>query len=366
MKRCSLLVLTSLMTFTCCGGSNPALEVKMDQVIDITIHTELVSNFFQSEKYDYADLPAEVNGRTNQGDNLPIQISWKTNNLNLDYKLVLDDFQQKLEYTVRGDKFNFYNYKLDTPYSVHIEYGNYISEPITFTTPKGFTRTINVEGVSNFRDLGDTDHIKQGLLYRCMTFENNTISGSEYKEITAKGIEELRRLGIKSEMDLRKANEIGDYEVEGETAKYAGLEGFDYRFLPLHYGGSNIIAYTGTVDGVYYDNPAVIKELLEYMAVEDNYPMAFHCVRGTDRTGCIAYIIKGLLGVDEDDINKDFIFSDFYNIGSPVRMENNKYSALFKKEEGETLKDKISNYLQNKIGVSEANINSIINILKVE
>lgn len=360
MKRCSLLVLTSLMTFTSCGGSNPALEVKMDQVTDITIHTELVSNFFQSEKYDYVDLPAEVNGRTNQGDNLPIQISWKTNNLNLDYKLVLDDSSKKLEYTVKGDKFNFYNYKLNTSYKAHIEYEDYISEPVTFVTPNGYSRTLKVEGVSNFRDLGDSSHIKQGLIYRCMTFENNTIDGSEYDGATEAGIKELHNLGIKSEIDLRKVSEVG----EEEGNKYAGLDGFDYQLFPLHYGGSNIIAYKGTVDGVTYDNPAVIKQLLEYMAVESHYPMAFHCVRGTDRTGCIAYIIKGLLGFEEDSINRDFIFSNFYNIGSPVRMENNKYAALFKKEEGDTLKDKISNYLQSKIGVSEANINSIINILK--
>lgn len=367
MKKYSLLVLTSLIVFSSCGGSTP-LQVVINPVdgSQIVIHREIVSNFFNSEDYDYVSLPAEINARTDQGDNNPIKLSWNSTSLVSEYKVVLSDEDQTLTYLTNSNSFDFYNYKLHTTYEAHVEVGNYISEPISFTTPSGFSRTIKVEGVSNFRDLGGYGNFKQGLIYRSVTFENNTISGSEYTEITDRGIAELHNLGIKAEIDLRKADEIGDYPVIEGNAKYTGLEGIDYQFKPLHYGGSNIIAYKGTVGDTYYDNPKVIKEVLEYMADQSHYPMVFHCVRGTDRTGCIAYILKGLLGIEEEYILKDFIFSDFYNIGSPVRLENNKYAALFKKEEGATLKEQISNYLINKMEVSEGTINSIIEILKAE
>ena len=356
MKRYGLLILTSLMTFTACGESTP-IKAELETVKDIKIHSEMVSNFFQSENYDYSNLPAEVDARTNLGDNLPIHITWKSSVDNQKWNIVFKENNNTVTYSVRGNEFDFFNYKLNTEYKIHLELDNYISEPISFTTPSGYVRTLKVEGVSNFRDLGGYGNIKQGLLYRSMTFENNTIQGSEYKDITANGISELRRLGIKSEIDLRREDERGD--------KYGTIEGINYQFKPLHYGGSAIIDYTGTYRDVYYDNPAKIKEILDFMAVADNYPMDFHCTRGADRTGCIAYIIRGLLGEDEDYILKDYIFTDFYNIGGPIRLENNKYASKFKAEEGETLQEKIYNYLNTKLGVSKDNLNSIINILKV-
>ena len=363
MKKFGLLILTSLVTCISCGDS-VVIEAKIDPIdAQISIHQEDVSNFYQSSDYDYSSLPATVNAGRNVGDNNPIEISWTSNaSSNQRYKVVLNDGEQTLNYTVKGNSFEFYNYKLNTTYQVHLETGNYRSESASFTTPSGFTRTIKVEGVPNFRDLGGYGNIKQGLLYRCMTLENNTIYGSEYVDIPQKGNNELLNLGIKSEIDLRKESERGE--------NFNKIPSINYQFKPLYYGGENILTYKDSD----YDNPAILKEIFEFMAVETNYPMIFHCVRGTDRTGCIAFVIKGLLGVAEEFLKKDFIFSNFYNIGSPVRLEaienpkspssTQKYVNVLKQEEGNNLQEKIYNYLKNKIGVSEENINSIINILK--
>lgn len=361
MKRYGLLILTSLMTFTACGESNPPLEVEIDPVdsSQIKVHSDGVSAFYNSSAYDYTDarnVYPQVDAHTNLGNNLPIHLSWKSNDTSANLKLVLDDSVQKLEYTVKGEGFDFYNYKLNTTYSAHIEYGNYISKAISFITPNGFVRTINVEGVDNFRDLGGYGGIKQGLLYRSLTFENNTITGAKYTEITSNGIKELHNLGIKSEIDVRKEDERGD--------KYGTISGINYVFKPLTYGGNNVMTYK--------DNLANLKDIFDYMANRNNYPMVFHCIRGTDRTGAIAIVLKGLLGVEEEFLKKDFIFSDFYNIGSPVRLESiqhanpaaDKLMNSLKAAEGDTLQEKIYNFLQSKIGVSKENIDSIIDILK--
>ncbi len=37
-----------------------------------------------------------------------------------------------------------------------------------------------------------------------------------------------------------------------------------------------------------------------------NYPIDFHCIAGADRTGSLAFILNGLLGVDPDDLRRDW------------------------------------------------------------
>ena len=118
-----------------------------------------------------------------------------------------------------------------------------------------------------------------------------------------------------------------------------------------------------------------IQSIFNDLGDRGNYPLDIHCVRGTDRTGCIAYLIKGLMGVDEDMIYRDFLFSDFYNIGSPVKLESIYYEAnpnavtryvnVIKQTEGATLKDKIFNYLtSNKVGVPADALNNMMAILR--
>ena len=111
------------------------------------------------------------------------------------------------------------------------------------------------------------------------------------------------------------------------------------------------------------------------LANEDNYPLDFHCIRGTDRTGCIAFVVKALLGIEEEMLKKDFIFSNFYNIGTQVKLDSIEYTInpnaeskflnIIKKEEGENLKEKTYNCLLNRVGVEKEQIDKIIEILQV-
>lgn len=364
MKKGLIVLFSSLFAVISCNSSTP-LTLKVNGFEITNIHSTTVSNFYLSEEYDYSNLPPEVNARVNQGDNLPINITWESNaSEEAKYQLTFKEKDQTLHYEVVGKSFDFKNYKLNTSYELQIEVESTKSEVINFTTPKGYVRTIFIDGVDNFRDLGDGEKIKQGLLYRSMTFENNTIDKNDVHSISEEGLKEVINLGIKNEIDLRKSDEVG--ELAGK------LEGINYQFMPLFYGGQNILTYKSAE----YNNPEMIKNIVEFMAKEENYPMDFHCVRGTDRTGCIAFVIKGLLGVEEEFLKKDFIFSNFYNIGSSVKLESIEYTInpsavtryvnVLKQESGDTLQEKIYNYLHNKIGVSEEDLNSIINILKVD
>ena len=43
----------------------------------------------------------------------------------------------------------------------------------------------------------------------------------------------------------------------------------------------------------------------------ENYPIYFHCIGGADRTGSLAYVLNGVLGVDRHELETDWE-STFY------------------------------------------------------
>ena len=360
-----MLLLTALGVTSCNQEESNPYKATISEVKDIKVHSELVTSYFENEKYDHTGLPYEANGRNEIGDNQPINITWESNyEGEQEYHLVFkDDDNQVLNYYVKGNSFEFKNYKLETHYDLEIEIEGKKSGSTSFDTPKGYVRTITIDGVANFRDLGALEGIKQGLLYRSMTFENNTVKDKKNPtKITEEGKKEVLNLGIKSEIDLRKTDERGvDHGV---------IEGVNYQFMPLYYGGRNILTYKSDE----YNNPENVKKIFEFLAVKENYPVDFHCVRGTDRTGCIAFVTGALLGVDEISLKRDFMFSNYYYIGSMVKLDSIEYTInpqsverylnVLKLEEGDTLQEKTFNYLKNKIGVSEVNLNNIISILK--
>ena len=61
--------------------------------------------------------------------------------------------------------------------------------------------------------------------------------------------------------------------------------------------------------------------MLEVVAGKNLY---FHCRIGTDRTGTVAYVLEGLLGVPEEDRVEDYELSFFYGLVRVHRYHNEK------------------------------------------
>lgn len=405
MKMMNKMLFTSLIavTLTACGGKKKtepkpspsgeltptvtatptptepevSIDIALQEIGEIDNHTELQKEFFALEQYDYSNFPAEVNARKDYGNNLPISFTWNVDssvNEAFTYTISIskdEELLNPLVFTTTVGEFDFINYELSTKYyaNIEVEYKDktYSSNVISFTTPSDGFRTIDVDGVTNFRDLGGHGHIKQGMIYRSATFENNTCYDPA-KSITKKGIEQIKQLGIKTEIDLRKTDEVT------KDGSAAGIE--NYLLCPLYYGGQNILTYKGSSGGVSYNNPEVIKGIFDELAKEENYPLDFHCVRGTDRTGCLAFLIEALLGESEETLYRDYIYSNYYNIGSSVKFENieytknpsatTKYVNVLRQAEGENLQEKTYNYLSSdKVGVSTETLDAIIDLLKV-
>ena len=110
-------------------------------------------------------------------------------------------------------------------------------------------------------------------------------------------------------------------------------------------------------------NKTRLKDLFNYFADEANYPIAFHCSIGTDRTGLVAFLLNGVLGVSKEDLYRDYIFSNFgliYNMRTAKTID--EYLTTIEASSGDKLKDKFYNYLTS-VGVSSLSLDKIKNIM---
>ena len=152
-------------------------------------------------------------------------------------------------------------------------------------------------------------------------------------------------LNIKSEIDLRliENNEVGSYE------KSALGSGINYYQCPMSYDGNILV-----------NNKNMVKNIFDLLSDKTNYPLIYHCNIGTDRTGLITYLLNGLLGVNQEDLFIDYEFSNFGLINGTRSKESIKktYVKTIDETEGETLSEKISNYLQE-IGITSNQIETI-------
>ena len=272
-------------------------------------------------------------------------------------------------------------------------YSNDTSEVGSFTTKQSAVRAISVDGVSNVRDLGGykvgSGNVNYGLLYRGGKL-NGTVNG---EAVTDEGkATMLNRLGIKTEIDLRSESDDG-----GQTQNAIG-ENVKYVKIPLGQY-ANVIDYESwrnlgkdKVSGGYDANyKNAIKGLFELLADESNYPVYFHCNAGADRTGTLALLINGLLGVDEQSLIKDYELTTFSRYGRRLRSgvaEDGKSftsSGIMQNDGGNyvamglfidalksnytvngTINEAVYNYLIEYIGLSNETIDRIKGILLSE
>lgn len=272
-------------------------------------------------------------------------------------------------------------------------YSNDTSEVGSFTTKQSAVRAISVDGVSNVRDLGGykvgNGNVNYGLLYRGGKL-NGTANG---EAVTDEGkATMLNRLGIKTEIDLRSESDDG-----GQTQNAIG-ENVKYVKIPLGQY-ANVIDYESwrnlgkdKVSGGYdANNKNAIKGLFELLANESNYPVYFHCNAGADRTGTLALLINGLLGVDEQSLIKDYELTTFSRYGRRLRSgveEDGKSftsSGIMQNDGGNyvamglfidalkanytvngTINEAVYNYLIEYIGLSNETIDRIKGILLSE
>ena len=244
------------------------------------------------------------------------------------------------------------NLQINTTYYWYLQNGDAKSKVETFEVKSHAPRVLDIDGLTNARDLGgyitdDGTYTNQGLIYRTSRLNENE---STLPLITKAGVAEMtKHLKIKSELDLRR---VDNNENGGITESPLG-EGVNYYSVPMKSGGNCILL-----------NEDVIKNAFEVLGNKENYPVVIHCSIGTDRTGMLCFLINALLGVSEEDLYKDYLFSNFADIGgnrTPSTITT--YIKLLKNESGSTLAEKTKNYLLG-IDVSLEDINTVIEMMK--
>ena len=213
---------------------------------------------------------------------------------------------------------------------------------------------------SNGRDIGgwataDGKRVKQGKIYRSGQLEY--CSFQEGSETYQKMDMLYDVLGIRVDIDLRtveNVNYYADWKAEWDTGsdnvcKWSGIgpdvERFTIEWETLGKGPSegNPYVYDGkygcqfpSYSGFYnsmsidykvgdttktYTQTAAQNKIAVWAAfnrihqavVVDKEPVIFHCSHGKDRTGSLALVIHGLLGVSEANIKRDFATAWFCN-----------------------------------------------------
>lgn len=166
-----------------------------------------------------------------------------------------------------------------------------IQTPFANSTKSGTLKPLDARRyikttAQNVRDIGgwacDGGTVKYGLLFR---------GGALASTDRAVMVDEL---GIMHDLDLRGTN---------EAALTASPLGDDVYYTCA----KNMAWYTLAAD-CWKTNLSTI-----FDAVTHNEPVYFHCSAGADRTGTLACIIEGLLGVSQSDIDKDYELTCFYS-----------------------------------------------------
>ena len=234
--------------------------------------------------------------------------------------------------------------------------GEEINSNVVYTakfTTKDSPRCLEIEGVSNTRDIGgielkDGKRIKQGMIYRGGKLEGITEEGKEFF---------LNYLGLATDLDLRTPGEGGAGSISplGSSVKYVNIDG---RY------------YTGS-KGITNDlGKELFAQEIRLFANPDNYPIYIHCSLGRDRTGTLVMVLEGLLGANINYLMMDYELSVFSVTGtldnaSISAIRNNikaTYDYINNNYEGANFSEKTENYLLS-IGITAEEIQTIRDLL---
>ena len=210
---------------------------------------------------------------------------------------------------VTRNRVGFNNLKIGTTYYFYVDTpDDGIIYEDSFTTSSEIIRNMYISGVTNARDLGgypiqDNKTLNQGVIYRTSKLNDDDEEEVSVR-ISDRGINTmLKTMKVKTEIDLRRTdnNEVGGLKegtsVLGKSVKY-------YQ-CPMDYNQD----YVGGED-----NDTSLRKVFSILGNKDNYPLFFHCSIGTDRTGYVAHLINAMLGVKEEHLWRDYLFSNFANI----------------------------------------------------
>jgi protein-tyrosine phosphatase len=250
------------------------------------------------------------------------------------------------------------------------------------TEKEGYTvaeRTLPVEGMNNFRDMGgyetaDGHTVKWGKLYRSDHIHNATENGVSY----------LNKLGIHTIIDYRSDDEISKYPnkrltpepktVHLDPAAHAAELAAQFqsskenedinlitKIIEQQKAGTlvnqaDVVLKQYRVFANKEESKRAFAEMLRVVAQPDASAVVQHCRGGKDRTGFGAMLVLGVLGVRKEDLIADYLLT------AKNREERNrvKMEGYKKLTTDQSVLDHLYSFIDTKSEFLEASIDTII------
>ncbi|HUC36171.1 MAG TPA: tyrosine-protein phosphatase [Acidimicrobiales bacterium] len=169
-------------------------------------------------------------------------------------------------------------------------------------------RRIALSGCFNFRDLGgypaaEGRRVRWRRLFRADGLAR--LDSADCALLTELGLATVIDLRTRGELDERGSVPLERFEV-------------DYHHLPLidvlppeqdmaRYGEPAFV--TGRYRQILSEGSFEVARAIEVLASPRALPAVFHCSAGKDRTGVLAAVVLGLLGVPDEVIVEDYALS---------------------------------------------------------
>ena len=311
--KCTVCNYAKTEVIAATGGNEPEGSFTFD---DAALNTPQEIHTANQKKYlnlgiQYYNITASnldscsAKGNSNQSTPNKVTVSW---NYTAPEGKTVSKFQllygQRSDlgdaYTVEGTTANsvsFYNpYLGDNYFKVIANFADGSKEASQIKVFKVDTqapRNLSAGNMPNVRDMGGRTtyaggKIKQGLIYRGAgnRFDNRSSVNDECKSVLTK------QLKIKTEINVANGTS-NNLNFSGVTVKDCFM---DYGATPY----SNLAR-----------NAERVRQVMDVLADEANYPVFYHCRIGTDRTGITGMMIGGLLGIQFNEVFQDYCFSNF-------------------------------------------------------
>ena len=251
----------------------------------------------------------------------------------------------------------------DTHYNYEVKAGDKVLTKGEFDT-YGLVRQLFFKvQVRNIRDLGgweteDGKKVRYRKVYRGGRFLTGYLSNP--------GKEDVKAEGIKAQLDLRGVDDV----LTPDECTLIGIAE-DYEFCAP-------VIEEGYI-WLLRDEPEKTRQLMQFImdCVDKDKPVIFHCSLGRDRTGTVAMMVLGLLGVPEGDISQEYELTQFSAHG--YATSNGEKTKMYRTvdyklaanyiwdnfvDEGESFSDGVEKYLLS-IGITQADIDKFrTNMLK--
>ncbi|MGV0959053.1 MAG: tyrosine-protein phosphatase [Limnohabitans sp.] len=175
------------------------------------------------------------------------------------------------------------------------------------------SKTIALQGASNFRDVGGYLTTNGQRVRRGQVFRSDHLAGLSDADVAR-----LQALGVRHSLDFRGVAEFTatPYDIPGVQRVALTIEPTVIARMQALVAQGIVPTTEETVElmrETYRDfvncNAATYGRFLKHL-LEQPTPQVFHCTAGKDRTGFAAALLLSALGVDRDTIEHDYLLTN--------------------------------------------------------